>query len=184
MDTINSNRLSFRFATINDKKDIFDMLVSEEISQFMFNEKFPAPTWEEFNDEGDHFFSGNPCKDGSYLLIELNNEVIGTISYTCEYIKKTYCELDIWFKGSEYLGKGYGPEAIKRIILYVHEMYNINTFFMRPWVKNINAIKAYKKCGFIEDKDFKVEEYYSDDMVNEYGEGDYKEETVNLVKII
>lgn len=181
---IESERLTFRFATINDKRKIYEMLVSKDILHFMFNDKFPPPTWEDIDNEGDFYYTGEANKRGSYLLIELDREVIGTISYSCEYTKKVYCELDIWFKSTNYTGSGFGPESINRIISFVNNQYNITTFIMRPWCKNLNAIKAYKKCGFVENRLFNVEKYYSEEILKEYGEGDYKEETVNLVKII
>ena len=48
--------------------------------------------------------------------------------------------------------------------------------------KNINAVKAYKKCGFKEIEAFDPSDYYLEENIDEYGDGDYgPEETVNLI---
>ena len=59
--------------------------------------------------------------------------------------------------------------------------FNITDFLIRPWIKNQNAIKAYKKCGFVESLDLSIKDYYSENSMYEYGDGDYGiDETVNL----
>lgn len=185
MTEIKGEKISLVFANKTDKKLIYDLLVSPETNEFMFSEQYPAPTWIEFNeDEPDSFFRGGPSKDGSYLLIKYNDQIIGSISYSCEYSKIANCELDIWIGSTQFTGKGLGIEAIRLLMDYVHSEFSINTFIIRPWAKNINAIKAYKKCGFVEDKSFNAEDYYSEDSLEKYGEGDYGiEDTVNLVMI-
>jgi len=156
---------------------------SGRFDENMFDENHPAPTFEEF-DESDHYYTGHAHKDGSYLLIVYENEVIGSISYACGYEKRHYAEIDIWLGSLKYTGKGIGPRSIQMIMDFVHDTYAIKTFMIRPWIKNTNAIKAYKKCGFIEIENKALNEYYSDEDFKEYGEGDYGvEETVNLLLV-
>lgn len=183
---IKGERITLEFATNKDKKLIYDMLTCEEVIDFMFDEKYPAPTWEEFNEsESESFFSGLPSKQGSYLLIYFNGEVIGSISYANEYTKEIHSELDIWIRTIKYTGQGIGTEAINLLIDYLHKEYSIEVFIIRPWIKNVNAIKAYKKCGFEEMKNFNPEDFYSSENLEKYGNGDYGEdETINLIKRI
>ncbi len=185
MKILSSNNLKLKFANIEDRRTIYNMLISPEIIHFMFNESHPAPTWEEFCEENESCYSGNPSRNGSYILIEYKNEIIGSISYACEYLKIPYCELDIWMGSVRNTGKGLGTEAINRIIEFINSEYDIKHFLIRPWNRNINAIKAYKKCGFEENEGLDLDKYYSDEAMYEYGDGDYgKEETINLIKII
>ncbi|MCT4631595.1 MAG: GNAT family N-acetyltransferase [Firmicutes bacterium] len=182
MNFIITERLKLKFASMNDRKKVYDLMISPEIYSKMFSEKFPPPTWKEFCDEGDHYFTGEANKKGSYLLIEFENEVIGSFCFTCEYEKIPYTELDIWMGKLKYTGKGLGREAINAVISFVESQYNIGTFIIRPWKNNINAIKAYKKCGF-EEEEFDITMYYSDKRLSYYKDGYYgKNETCNLIR--
>jgi len=189
MTTIEANiegqNVILKFAQLTDKRKSYEMLISPETQKFMFDEKHPAPTWEEFNEEDDSYYSGKASKDGCYLFIEYKGDVIGSISYACEYEKIPYAELDIWMKSTAYTGKGLGTESINILIDFIHKTYHVNHFLIRPWRKNINAISAYKKCGFNEEINFKTEDYYSEENLRKCGEGDYGiAETMNLVKRI
>jgi len=175
-------KLSLRFAKVGEKREIFEMLIASEIQSFMFNETFRSPTWPEFDEDADDtYYTGEASKYGSYLLILYEETVIGSVSYSCEYEKIPFGEIDIWLKSLAYTGKGIGVKVIKALIGFVHETYAIETFLIRPWKKNGHAIKAYEKCGFEVVENFSVSQYYSDKMMSDYGAGDYGEETVNMV---
>ncbi len=175
-------KLSLRFAKLGEKREIFELLIAPEIQTFMFSETFPAPTWSEFDEgEDDAYYSGEASRMGSYLLIIYEETVIGSVSYTCEYEKIPFGEIDIWLGSMVYTGKGIGVKVIKALISFVHETYGIETFIIRPWKKNGHAIKAYEKCGFVRVNNFDVSQYYSDKMMSDYGAGDYGEETLNMV---
>jgi RimJ/RimL family protein N-acetyltransferase len=184
MNIIKGKNMNLIFAKKEDRRVVYDMLVSPETIHLMFDEAHPAPTYDEFDEEA-YFYSGESNKLGSYLLIEHENEVIGSVSYACDYEKNTYSELDIWLKSTNHTGKGIGREAINLVVDHVHNEYKINNFIIRPWIKNMNAIKAYKKCGFVEFPHTELRNYYGDESFKEYGEGDYGiEETINLIKTI
>ncbi|MTI67997.1 MAG: GNAT family N-acetyltransferase [Firmicutes bacterium] len=114
-----------------------------------------------------------------------NGEVIGSISYSNEFRKQVHSELDIWIGTNRYLGIGLGRETINLLVDYLNREYLIDVFLIRPWTKNTNAIKAYKKCGFQIVDNFKPEDFYVGNDLEEYGDGDYgKDETINLIKRI
>jgi RimJ/RimL family protein N-acetyltransferase len=183
---IRSEKVTLQFASLENKKLIYDMLVSPEIIDYLFNSDHPAPTWEEFDTTEDNkLFSGSPQPGGSYLLIICNGQVIGSISYFISDSKVNHAELDIWIKETKYTGQGLGTEAINLLMDYIQNRYSVRVFIIRPWIKNINAIKAYKKCGFEEIKNFNAGDYYNKKELEEYGDGDYgADETVNLIRNI
>ncbi len=181
MGTIESKRLSLRFASIDDMGLVYQMLTAKEIAHFMFSEAFPAPTWNEFREDEAEYFGGHPSRTGNYLLIEFQSRVIGSICYANWYEKRPFSEMDIWLVGDA-LGRGFGTEAITRTRDYVHETFGINEFVIRPWKKNENAIRAYQKCGFKEYAGFDASLYYDDALYEEYGEGDYgPDETFTMI---
>ncbi|MBI9011351.1 MAG: GNAT family N-acetyltransferase [Clostridiales bacterium] len=183
MSVIKGKRINLLFAKKEDRRTIYDMLVSPETVHLMFDETHPKPTYEEFEEEEDFFYSGESNRLGSYMLIEYQNEIVGSVSYACGYEKNPYSELDIWMKSSKYTGKGLGREAINLVVEFVGNEYKISDFIIRPWIKNVNAIKAYKKCGFQEFPRADLKNYYDDGAYEKYGDGDYGiEDTVNLSK--
>lgn len=181
--SIDGESITLEFATLEDKRLIYDMLISPEVKDFMFSSEQPEPTWEEFDlGESDGLFSGEQGAEGSYLLIKIDGVSIGAISYYLHSGRLKSAELDIWISSTKYLGKGYGTQAIKLLIDFVRSTYNIKTFIIRPWRKNVNAIKAYKKCGFKEFDPARLKDYYSEELFSEHGEGDYGiGETANLI---
>ncbi len=119
------------------------------------------------------------------MLIGYKDQVVGSISYACEYEKYAYAELDIWMHHVSSTGKGLGVEAINLLLAFINHKYGIRNFLIRPWIKNTNAIKAYKKCGFEEVTLERIFEFYSEKNIEKNGQGDYGEkETVNLYRYI
>jgi len=180
---IHGGRIVLEFATIKDKKKIYDLLISPEVKDFMFSFEHSEPTWEEFSsEEPDSLFRGEPSEEGSYLLVKVDGLVIGSLCYYLHSGRVKVVELDIWISKGEYLGKGYGTEALRLAIDFVVSHYGIKTFIIRPWAKNNNAVKAYKKCGFVEFEASRLGDFYSDELLAEYGDGDYgSDETANLI---
>jgi len=181
VECIHTDRLTLVFANLEDRKTIFEMLHSKETYAYMFDESHPAPTWSEFIEEGHQYYTGQSNPNGSYLLIRFDGQNVGSISYDCGYEKIPYAELDIWLSQRKYMGQGIGTEAIQALIKFIRDTYGIKDFIIRPWMKNRNAISAYKKYGFHESSHYKIEEYYSAQNMESYGEGDYgREETLDL----
>lgn len=52
---------------------------------------------------------------------------------------------------TDYLGKGYGTEAIKLIQEFAFNKLNLHKLDLEVRAYNDRAIKCYKKCGFIEE---------------------------------
>ncbi|MBU3143466.1 GNAT family N-acetyltransferase [Clostridium sp. CF012] len=52
-------------------------------------------------------------------------------------------------------GKGIGTFATKQLLKYAFETLNLNRVYLNVLEDNINAIKLYKKCGFIFEGEFK-----------------------------
>lgn len=49
---------------------------------------------------------------------------------------------------SEYLGRGYGREAVGLILRYAFDTLGLNMVFLNVFVDNARAIASYEKCGF------------------------------------
>jgi RimJ/RimL family protein N-acetyltransferase len=56
-------------------------------------------------------------------------------------------EFDIYMD-SLFIGQGKGTDIVKEECKYIFDNYNCDAIILRPFSRNIRAIKCYKKCGF------------------------------------
>ena len=178
---IENEEIRMLFAKESDRELMHKMSIADEsivLSMFDTVEDFKS---EEFEHADPEFFNGVEGKS-KYLFIEYNNEIVGFFCHDYHPAKIDNMELHIWMASSKYTGKGIGTKVLNMMINYIKEKYNINTFLMRPWTKNIRAIKTYEKCGFKVMDDFKLENYFTDKEIEKYGNGAYcEEETANMI---
>ncbi len=173
--------IRLQFALKTDMRNIYEMMVSDEIGQFMFDEEYPAPTWVSFREREKDLFPEMASSSGSYLLIIYEGKTAGAISFVCGFDKKPYAELNIWLAGYEYMGKSIGCNAITLLRSFIHRTYDIEEFIIRSWTKNLSAIQTYNRCGFYESTSFRLRDYYSEADMSRKGAGDYgPKETLNL----
>ncbi len=59
-------------------------------------------------------------------------------------------EYDLFIGEKEYLNKGIGPKVVNFINKLIYKKYNADLIILRPFKRNIRAIKCYQKCGFRE----------------------------------
>lgn len=152
---IKSEKISLQPAKLSDKKTIFNWLTNSNLTSEMIGPPNfpdnPIPTWEEFNnDYVDYHFDGTAPLKGRCFIIIHNCERIGQINYNeIDPVSKS-TELDIWLADKKYTGHGFGTEAIKLMCTYLYKSFRCQKIYMQPSRRNVNAIKAYKKAGFIE----------------------------------
>lgn len=84
-----------------------------------------------------------------HFMIILNKKVIGHISLVKR--KNNWHETQIIIGEKKYWGEGYGTEAIKQLIKKA-KLKRIAKIYLEVRSDNLRAIRAYKKCGFIEKK--------------------------------
>lgn len=180
---VKKDNIALLYAEEIDRELIYNMAFEEDdIWQSMFDSKEHFD-WAEIRDEEPHFFGNKPGLS-KYLLIEYDDQIIGTISHTYNNGKIPNMELDIWLRSVKYTGKGIGTKVIKLLVERLIEDKNIATFIIRPWINNPRAIRAYEKCGFAATDTFNPEDYYGK-YLEEWGQGDYPEgENVNMILLI
>lgn len=111
----------------------------------------PIPTWEEFNEDYlDHYFDNSKPLKGHCFILTYDGQEIGQMNYNEVDTKTKSTEIDIWLADRKYTGKGFGTEAIKWLCSYLNEEFDCKTIYIAPSKRNLNAIKAYQKAGFIE----------------------------------
>ena len=73
---------------------------------------------------------------------------------------KNIYEYDLFIGEEEYLNKGIGKKIINNINEIIYKKYKADSIILRPFKKNIRAIKCYEKCGFN-----KIYEYIDKDTI-------------------
>lgn len=62
--------------------------------------------------------------------------------------KNRVAMVGIYIGDRDYLGKGYGTDAMKVLLEFLFEEYNVNKVKLTVFGFNKRAIKSYEKCGF------------------------------------
>lgn len=110
----------------------------KEIYELMFGNEHEF-IWEEFEAEDDCYYTGNKNED-NYLLIECDNQIVGSISHSYNQTKIPNFELDIWLRSKEFTGKGIGTKVLNMLVEYLNKEYKIDIFIIRPWSKNVDLL--------------------------------------------
>ena len=86
------------------------------------------------------------------FIIKSNNKDIGLVQiYKYDEILDNYknvYEYDIFIGEEDYLNKGIGKKVIAKANEMIYKDYHADAIILRPFKRNIRAIKCYKKCGF------------------------------------
>ena len=90
------------------------------------------------------------------FIINYDNKPIGFVQIY-QYSDKVFDEIktykniyeyDLFIGDNKYLNKGIGTKAISIINEYIYDNYSADCIILRPFKRNINAIKCYQKNKF------------------------------------
>jgi len=86
-----------------------------------------------------------------FSIVKLeSDEMIGSISLNdIDYIRRN-ATLGVFIGEDEERGKGYGTEALRLLLDYGFNYFNLNNIMLKVYEFNKIAIKAYEKAGFKE----------------------------------
>ena len=83
------------------------------------------------------------------FAIDLNGDAIGSIGiFPQSDVHRKNAEMGYWLS-EEYWGRGIMPEAIRQIVAYGFETFDINRIFARPYGHNIKSQRVLEKAGFV-----------------------------------
>ena len=90
------------------------------------------------------------------LIIQCDNKDIGytqiykfenDVNLNLDKYSNIY-EFDLFIGEKDYLSKGIGTNIIKEINSMIYSKYNADAIILRPFKRNIRAIKCYEKCNY------------------------------------
>ena len=96
----------------------------------------------------------NKLNKQELLIIQCDNKDIGLVqiykyddNINIGQFNNPY-EYDLYIGEEEYLNKGVGTLVVNKVKDMIYSKYNADALVLRPFKKNIRAIKCYQKCGF------------------------------------
>jgi RimJ/RimL family protein N-acetyltransferase len=128
-------------------------------------DKFPYPYTEK---DGRSFIeyarNGDP---NQIFAIEIDGQAIGGIGiHPQEDIHVKNAELGYWL-AEPYWGHGVVTEAIKEIVDYAFQTFDINRVFARPFGTNLASQKVLEKAGFTLEGRFEKTLFKNDEYLDE-----------------
>ena len=94
--------------------------------------------------------------------------------------KKSVVTVGIFIGNKDYLGKGYGTDAMKVLVKFIFDEMNINKVKLNVYLFNARAIRCYEKCGFKKEGVLRQEIFRDGKYYDEIVMGILKEEYVYL----
>jgi RimJ/RimL family protein N-acetyltransferase len=88
-------------------------------------------------------------RDGARFAIEADGRFIGQCAIFNYNDYALTAEIGITIGDEDYLGKGYGREALHALLHYGFVLRNIRKLFLTVNATNERAIRAYQSCGFV-----------------------------------
>jgi aminoglycoside 6'-N-acetyltransferase len=86
--------------------------------------------------------------ESTRLTIEVDGAIVGLIQYTEEHEPKyRHAEIDLFLDPALH-GRGFGSEAVRRVVGLLIDERGHHRITIDPAVKNVAAIRAYEKAGF------------------------------------
>ena len=96
-------------------------------------------------------------KKQELLIIQCNSKDIGLVQIykykkdiNINYLNNfnNIYEFDLFIGEKEYLSRGIGTKVVNLINKKINGNYNADAIILRPFNKNIRAIKCYQKCNY------------------------------------
>ncbi|HEX6816838.1 MAG TPA: GNAT family protein [Ktedonobacterales bacterium] len=106
-------------------------------------------------------------EDKSEFVIEADGKVIGDIGlHRWKNRRAGTASLGIAISDPEYLGKGYGRDAISLLLDWSFRIQNYRRIELETLATNERAVRSYRACGFVEEGRKRLCEYVNGEYVD------------------
>ncbi len=103
----------------------------------------------------------NSKKDLIFAILDKKDlKHIGNCSLHKIDLEEHVCEIGIIIGENKYWNKGFGSDAIKSIVQFSFKDLNLSKLQLNVYCYNKRAIKAYRKCGFLQLKILEKNHFY------------------------
>ena len=123
----------------------------------------------------DHLKYFNISSKKNYVIINKEGNVVGIIAYSQDKYAEGVYSIGITI-GKKYWNRGYGKDSINTLLKYLFFKKRAHKIELEVVKENVQAIKCYKKFGFIEEGIIRKKYYYKDTYLDTVLMGLLKEE--------
>ena len=152
-------KISFRKLTNNDYNLLFKWCQNSFIYEW-FEQRMLS-----YDEIVEKYSKKLDTEEQELLIIQGDNKDIGFVQIYKYDDKipnyKNVYEFDLFIGEEEYLSKGIGTIIVNEINDLIYSKYHADAIILRPFKRNIRAIKCYLKCGYQI-----IDEYSGQDTLN------------------
>ena len=98
-----------------------------------------------------HFDKNLEDRDIAEFVIEVDGKVIGDLGLHSRDHRSRVSSFGVAIYDREYLGKGYGREAIALLLDWAFNDRNYERIWLTTWSSNQRAVRCYQALGFIQE---------------------------------
>ena len=113
-----------------------------------------------------HFEKHLEDQERSGFIIEVDGVVIGGCGLHHSHRRDGSTQLGIGIHHPEYVGKGYGPDAIRVLLRWAFHVQNWRRVWLTTLACNERALRAYQKLGFVEEGRLREESFFDGKYVD------------------
>jgi len=155
---LRGERVVLRPVEKDDLKKLHDLRSNVELEMLAGGAWEPRPLAayeKEFEKDLDSHEKGN-------FLIEVDGNVIGEIGlHDWRNRRAGSASFGVGILDPNYLGKGYGREAINLLLDWSFRIMNYRRIHLQTLASNERAVRCYRSCGFVEEGRLRQDEYYN-----------------------
>lgn len=104
--------------------------------------------------------------DPSKFVIVVDTTIIGSIGLHTKRRQAGSTSLGIAIYHPDYLGKGYGREAIGLLLDWAFRIQNWRRVWLQALATNERAIRSYRACGFVHEGLMREDAFYNGQYVD------------------
>jgi len=97
------------------------------------------------------FFDAEAKKKPTNFAIEADGKLIGDCGLFDYDQRSGTAELGIGIGDRDYLGRGYGREAVSLLVDYGFRIHSLRKVWLTVFAGNERAVRAYRAAGFVEE---------------------------------
>lgn len=124
------------------EKDVYEWFEQRILSYDEIVSKYSS----KLSDKEQHLYIIRNCNDDIGLVQVYRYKYDINLRKLDRY--KNIYEYDLFIGDKNYLGRGFGKIIINKINNIIYNEYGADAIILRPFKKNIRAIKCYLKCNF------------------------------------
>lgn len=150
-DTLESERLILRKICEGDVKDINDYAKNPKVSKFLLWSPHPSiEHTKNYYYTVEHLYSKGKFYDFAVVEKE-SGKMIGTCGFTSFDLKGNRGEIG-YVLNENFWGRGYGREAVKRLLDFAKYNLKLNSVFAKFIKENVKSERLLSELGFRENE--------------------------------